>query len=155
VAESINWVIEQTETIVLVIETMAGQGHSVGGTFEEIRAIIDLVKNKERVGVCIDTCHIFAGGYDIRNKAVYDKTMAHFERIIGFKYLKAVHLNDSKGALGSHLDRHDHIGKGLIGAAGFELLMNDARFNGIPMVLEVPEGDEPEEMIFLHNLEVR
>ena len=136
-----------------VIETMAGQGGTVGGRFEELRAIIDQVADKSRVGVCIDTCHIFAGGYDIRTPAAYAKTMHEFERVIGFGYLKAVHLNDSKGALNSHLDRHEHIGRGLIGPTAFRLLMNDARFDGIPIVLETPEGRYLEEMCQLHRVE--
>jgi AP endonuclease-1 len=110
----------------------------IGGKFEEIKGIIDRVKDKSRVGVCLDTCHTFAAGYDISTKEGYESVMQDFEHTIGFKYLKGVHLNDSKGALGCHLDRHENIGKGRIGKEGFRRLMEDARFDGIPMILETP-----------------
>uniref|UniRef100_A0A914D3B5 Xylose isomerase-like TIM barrel domain-containing protein n=1 Tax=Acrobeloides nanus TaxID=290746 RepID=A0A914D3B5_9BILA len=152
IADTINYVIENTKFITLVVETMAAQGNSVGGKFEELRQIIDLVKDKSRVGVCLDTCHIFAAGYDIRTKETYEETMNEFERIVGFNYLKAVHLNDSKGDLGSKLDRHEHIGKGYLKTA-FQWLMRDPRFDGIPMVLETPEGHYSQEMELLYNLE--
>ncbi|KAK3756008.1 hypothetical protein QZH41_013194 [Actinostola sp. cb2023] len=117
---------------------MSCQGNTIGGKFEELRGIIDRVKDKSRVGVCLDTCHSFAAGYDISNQKGYEKVMHDFEDIVGFKYLKGVHLNDSKGELGCHLDRHENIGKGKIGKEGFRLLMEDKRFNGIPMILETP-----------------
>ncbi|KAJ1369989.1 DNA-(apurinic or apyrimidinic site) lyase [Parelaphostrongylus tenuis] len=111
VATTIDYIIDNTNFIVMVIETMAGQGNTVGSTFEEIRDIISMVKKKERVGVCIDTCHIFAAGYDIRSKNDYEETMKKFDDIVGLKYLKAVHLNDSKGGVGCRADRHENIGK--------------------------------------------
>ncbi|EGT49065.1 hypothetical protein CAEBREN_30297 [Caenorhabditis brenneri] len=153
IAETIDYVVERTESVVLVLETMAGQGNSIGGTFEELQTIISLVKDKNRVGVCIDTCHIFAAGYDIRTRGVYEEMMRKFEKIIGFSYLKALHINDSKGDLGSNLDRHEHIGQGKIGKTAFELLMNDERLNGIPMILETPEGKYPEEMMLMYNMD--
>uniref|UniRef100_A0A914WJG9 Xylose isomerase-like TIM barrel domain-containing protein n=1 Tax=Plectus sambesii TaxID=2011161 RepID=A0A914WJG9_9BILA len=155
VAETINLTLKKTRGVTLLIETMSRQGNTVGGHFEELRSIIDQVEDKSRIGVCLDTCHIFAAGYDIRSETVYEETMSEFERIVGFKYLKAVHLNDSKGALGSHLDRHENIGKGLIAKAGFSFLMNDPRFNRLPMILETPEGSYTDEMILLHSLEDR
>ncbi|KAF8361206.1 apn-1, partial [Pristionchus pacificus] len=154
VAETIDYVLERTDKIALVVETMAGQGHTVGGTFEEIRSILDQVKgDSKRVGVCIDTCHIFAAGYDIRTKETYEDTMKKFGSIVGFDRLMALHLNDSKSELGCNLDRHEHIGQGKIGVDAFEYIMNDKRFDDIPLILETPEGDYPNEMILLYGLE--
>jgi apurinic endonuclease APN1 len=138
IAKGINEAHNLVPNVVIVLETMAGQGNCVGNRFEDIRDIIELIDDKSRVGVCIDTCHIFAAGYDIRSKASYVKTMEKFDSIIGFKYLRAVHLNDSKSALGSGVDRHENIGKGHIGIEAFKHLMNDSRFDGIPIVLETP-----------------
>ena len=136
IAESINWALDQTQSVIAVIEMTAGQGSNLGFSFEQIRQIIDGVKDKTRVGVCIDTCHIFAAGYDLRtfesSKAVFEE----FDRIIGFEYLKGMHLNDSKGALGSRLDRHHSLGQGEIGLEVFKYIMQDDRFRGIPLVLE-------------------
>eukprot|EP01137_Pigoraptor_chileana_P004434 Opistho-2@46072 len=140
IAESIDMVHGLTKGVTLVIENMAGQGSCVGRTFEEIRGIIDRVSDKSRVGVCIDTCHAFAGGYDLSSPAACERTFAEFERTVGFKYLKGLHLNDSKGAVDCRKDRHENIGKGKIGNACFEFVMNDSRFNDIPMVLETPAG---------------
>ncbi|KAF1765167.1 hypothetical protein GCK72_005119 [Caenorhabditis remanei] len=153
IAETIDYVVERTENIVLVLETMAGQGNSIGGTFEDLKFIIDKVKDNTRVGVCIDTCHIFAGGYDIRDKKNYEEVMTKFEKTIGWKYLKALHINDSKGDLASNLDRHEHIGEGKIGKKAFEMLMNDKRLDGIPMILETPKGKYPEEMMLMYKME--
>nr|AAB39924.1 apurinic/apyrimidinic endonuclease [Caenorhabditis elegans] len=155
IAETIDFVVEKTENIILVLETMAGQGNSIGGTFEELKFIIDKVKVKSRVGVCIDTCHIFAGGYDIRTQKAYEEVMKNFGEVVGWNYLKAIHINDSKGDVGSKLDRHEHIGQGKIGKAAFELLMNDNRLDGIPMILETPEGKYPEEMMIMYNMDKR
>ncbi|CAD6193952.1 unnamed protein product [Caenorhabditis auriculariae] len=152
-AETIDYVVERTENVIMVVETMAGQGNTIGGKFEELRDIIDKVKNKDRIGVCIDTCHIFAAGYDIRKKESYDDTMRKFGEIVGFEYLKAIHLNDSKADLGSHLDRHENIGKGKLKEETFSHFMNDTRLDGIPMILETPEGMYPEEMILLYELD--
>lgn len=149
IAETVNYVIQRTSDVILLIETMASQGTTIGGKFGELRDIIHLVEDKSRIGVCLDTCHVFASGYDISNKEGYDNTMNEFGDIIGWQYLKAVHLNDSKGDCDSHLDRHETIGRGKIGITGFSLLMNDRRFDGIPMVLETPEGRYDEEMVKL------
>lgn len=126
----------------IALETTAGQGSCIGCAFEEIAAIIDQTEQKERLAVCFDTCHAFAAGYDIRSKEGYEETWRQFDRIVGVRRLAAIHLNDSKGGLGSRIDRHTHIGKGRIGLAGFRLLVNDPRFIRIPMVLETPKGDE-------------
>jgi len=144
VAESLNRAHDATKNtlVVTLIETTAGQGTTLGNTFEEIAEMISLVKNKKRVGVCMDTCHIFAAGYDIRTKASYDKTMAQFDRIIGFDLLHAIHFNDAKKPLNSRVDRHEHIGKGEIGKPGFGFFMSDDRFVDIPKMLETPKGDD-------------
>ncbi|CAI5440661.1 unnamed protein product [Caenorhabditis angaria] len=137
------------------LETMAGQGNSIGGTFEELQEIIEKVdgKYRNRVGVCIDTCHIFAAGYDIRSEEKYEETMKRFGEVIGFERLKAIHVNDSLGDLGSNLDRHAHIGEGKIGKKAFEFLMRDERLNGIPMILETPEGKYADEMCLMYSME--
>ncbi|KAI8996068.1 xylose isomerase-like protein [Gaertneriomyces semiglobifer] len=141
VAEAINRAHRETQFITILIENCAGQGNTLGCRFEELRAMIDGVEDKQRVGVCLDTCHMFASGYDMRTQAAYDATMSEFGRVIGFEYLKAVHLNDSKVDLGAKKDRHESIGKGYIGLEGFRCLMNDDRFNGVPMVLETPDKE--------------
>lgn len=138
IAECINRAHKAVEKVSVVLETMAGQGNTIGNKFEDIAQIISLVEDKSRIGVCIDTCHIFAAGYDIRTQASYERTMQEFENVIGFRYLRAVHVNDSKAALGSGKDRHENIGKGMIGVDAFRCLLNDPRFRDIPMVLETP-----------------
>ncbi|KRY73672.1 DNA-(apurinic or apyrimidinic site) lyase [Trichinella pseudospiralis] len=150
VAKVVNEVIAQTKDVVILLECMAGQGFTVGNKFEDLKKIIDSIENKDRIGVCLDTCHIFAAGYDIKNK--YEEVMEEFDKIIGFQYLKGVHLNDSKGVCGSKVDRHEVIGKGKIGEAMFKKLMNDARFDNIPMVLETPAECYTEEINLLYNL---
>ena len=153
ISESINLVLDQTTSVVAVIETTAGQGSNVGAEFEHLATIIEQVEDKSRIGVCIDTCHIFASGYELRSPSAYAATMAAFDEIVGFSYLKGVHLNDSKKPLGSRVDRHETIGNGEIGLAAFELLMTDSRFDGIPMVLETPEPERwAEEIKLLHAL---
>lgn len=141
VSESINRAHSLVPDVVIVLETMAGQGNVIGSKFEELRDIISKVENKSRIGVCIDTCHIFSAGYDIRSKIAYEKTMKNFEKIIGFEYLKGVHLNDSKTGFNEGKDRHENIGKGKIGLNTFRYLMNDPRFDNIPMVLETPASE--------------
>ena len=153
IAEAMNITLEKTEGVTLVIETTAGQGSNVGYKFEHLRTLIDLVEDKSRVGVCIDTCHIFAAGYDIRTKSAFEKTMKEFDDIIGFKYLKGVHLNDAASQLGSRVDRHAHIGEGNIGLEAFKLIMNDPRFDDIPLILETPKQERwPEEIKLLYSL---
>ncbi len=153
IAEAMNITLEKTEGVTLVIETTAGQGSNVGYKFEHLRTLIDLTEDKSRVGVCIDTCHIFAAGYDLRDEKAYEKTMKEFDDIIGFKYLRGVHMNDAASELGSRVDRHAHIGEGNIGIEAFRLIMNDHRFNDIPLILETPKQERwPEEIKLLYSL---
>jgi len=153
VAASINWALEQTEGVMAVIENTAGQGTNLGYTFEHLAAIIDGVEDKSRVGVCLDTCHTFTAGYDLRTADACEATFAEFEKIVGFNYLRGMHLNDSKPDLGSRVDRHDSIGKGKIGLECFRYIMNDARFDDIPMVLEtIDETLWPEEIKLLYGM---
>jgi deoxyribonuclease-4 len=155
VAESINIVLDKTNGVTAVIENTAGQGSNVGYTLEQIRLIIDLVEDKSRVGVCFDTCHAYTSGYDIKSENGYQKTFLQFENIIGIKYLKGLHLNDSKKDLGSRVDRHDQIGEGLLGEEVFRRIMNDARFDDIPMILETPDESRwKEEILMLYRLVV-
>ena len=130
---------DRATSVMVLLETTAGQGTGLGASFEELAHVITHSKYSERLGVCFDTCHAFAAGYDISTKAGYKKTFADFESIIGLNRLKFFHLNDSKKELGSKVDRHAHIGKGEIGLEGFRLLMNDPRFIHHPMVLETPK----------------
>lgn len=141
VAESINMALDNTRGVVAVIENTAGQGSTLGYQFEHLAHIIDKVQDKSRVGVCLDTCHTFAAGYDLRTKENCDQTFAEFEKIVGFEYLRAMHLNDSKPDLGSRVDRHHSLGKGKIGLEPFRYIMNDKRFDNIPMVLETIDPD--------------
>ncbi|MDQ2180797.1 deoxyribonuclease IV [Marinifilum sp. D714] len=153
IAESINISLNQTSGVCAVIENTAGQGSNLGFTFEQIAEIIHKVEDKERVGVCIDTCHAFTAGYDISSAEGFQKVFDDFERIIGFNYLKGMHLNDSKKELATRVDRHEIIGKGFIGMEAFKCLMNDSRFDGIPMVLETPDSDNwAEEIKLLYAL---
>jgi len=152
-AESLNWALEKTNGVTAVIENTAGQGTSVGYKFEYLARIIDGVDDKSRVGVCIDTCHAFAAGYDLSTEKGYHKMWNQFEELVGFEYLKGMHLNDSKKECGSRVDRHDNIGEGKIGIKGFELLMKDERLNDIPMILETPNTERwPEEISLLYDL---
>ena len=136
IAESINLALEQTHGVTAVIENTAGQGSNLGFRFEHLRYLIDRVEDKSRVGVCIDTCHAFAAGYDLRTVEACDATFAELERVIGFRYLKGMHLNDSKVPLGSHKDRHESIGKGLIGRDAFLAIVKRTDVQNIPLVLE-------------------
>jgi deoxyribonuclease-4 len=139
IAESINIVLDKTKGVSAVIENTAGQGSNMGHKFEQIRFMIDKVEDKSRVGVCIDTCHAFTSGYDIKSPEGYAETFNMFDKIIGFKYLRGMHINDSKKELASRVDRHDNIGKGLLGGDVFKMLMNDSRLDNIPLILETPE----------------
>lgn len=147
IAESINSVHEKTKgfKVKSMLELTAGQGTSLGYKFEQIRKIIDMVDDKSRMSVCIDTAHIFAAGYDLRKPPVYKKTINEFDEIIGLDLLKCIHMNDSKKDLGSRVDRHEHIGKGFIGLAGFKNIMNDKKLEKIPKILETPKGKEQKE----------
>ncbi len=128
-----------------LLETTAGQGSCIGCRFEQLAAIIDGVKEPERLGVCVDTCHIFAAGYPIGTEKDYRATMRALDKAVGLKQVKAFHLNDSVKPLGSRVDRHTHIGKGMIGKEAFRLLVNDRRFRRVPMYLETPKGDAEEQ----------
>lgn len=141
IAESINLAHAEVPNVVAVIENTAGQGSNLGWRFEQLASIIDQVDDKSRVGVCIDTCHAFAAGYDLRSETATDKTFAEFDQIVGMEYLRGMHLNDSKGGLGSHLDRHHSLGEGEIGWECFRYLMQDSRFDNIPLVLETINPD--------------
>jgi deoxyribonuclease-4 len=139
IAESINIVLDKTKGVTAVIENTAGQGTNMGHKFEQIRFMIDKVEDKSRVGVCIDTCHAFTSGYDIKSPEGYADTFNMFDKIIGFKYIRGMHINDSKKELASRVDRHDNIGKGLLGGDVFKMLMNDSRLDNMPLILETPE----------------
>ncbi|WP_291584615.1 deoxyribonuclease IV [Bacteroides sp.] len=150
IAESINITLEKTKGVTAVIENTAGQGSNLGNEFWHLKYIIDRVEDKSRVGVCLDTCHTFTAGYDFLRD--YDAVFNEFEEVVGFRYLRGMHLNDSKKELGSHVDRHDSIGKGLIGFAFFEKLMHDPRFNNMPLILEtIDETLWPEEIAWLRE----
>ena len=145
IAASLNRAISSTTTVTPVLETMAGSGSVIGSTFSDLASIIEQVADKSRIGVCIDTCHIFAAGYDIRAPAAFSQVMDDFERTIGFGHLKALHLNDSKAPFGSHRDLHANIGTGFLGLRAFHNVMNEKRFEGLPMVLETPiDKKDPE-----------
>lgn len=136
IADNMNKAISATDNIALVIENTAGQGSVLGYKFEHLAFLINKIKDRSRAGVCIDTCHLFASGYDIRDKNNYEKTFEEFEKIVGFEYLKGMHINDSKVKLGSRVDRHHSLGKGEIGIDAFKFIMNDQRMENIPLILE-------------------
>jgi deoxyribonuclease-4 len=141
IADNINEIFAATDglTTRLLLETTAGQGTSIGHTFDQLAAIIEKVHNKSRIGVCLDTCHIFAAGYDISNKKAYENTINEFNTIVGLKNLFVIHLNDTKKARGTRVDRHEHIGDGFIGLDAFRLIINDTRLEKIPKILETPK----------------
>ena len=139
IAESLNIVLDQTKGVKAVIENTAGQGSNLGFSFEHIARIIDKVEDKTRVGVCIDTCHAFAAGYDISDEISFKKTWKEFDEVVGNQYLCALHLNDTKKGLASRVDRHESLGKGLLGAGFFKLMMNDSLFDDMPLILETPD----------------
>jgi deoxyribonuclease-4 len=155
IAESMNLAIEATKgsSVKLVIENTAGQGSNLGYKFEHLAHLIEKVEEKSRVGVCLDTCHTFTGGYDLRTRQAYDTTMEAFGFIVGFEYLMGMHLNDSKPPLGSHVDRHHSLGRGEIGWDAFSFIMNDPRMDDIPLILEtIDETIWPEEIKALYAL---
>ena len=139
IAESINIVLDKTKGVTAVIENTAGQGTNMGYKFEQIRFMIDNVNDKSRVGVCIDTCHAYTSGYNIKSPEGYAETFNMFDKIIGFKYLRGMHINDSKKELATRVDRHDNIGKGYLGEDVFRMLMNDGRLDNMPLILETPD----------------
>jgi len=136
IADSLNWALNKSKNVIAVIENTAGQGTNLGFLFEHIAHIIDRIEDKTRVGVCLDTCHMFAAGHEINKKKGYKKTFDDFDKIVGFEYLKGMHINDSKSAFNSHVDRHHSIGQGHIGLDFFKWLMKDPRFDDMPLILE-------------------
>ena len=139
IAASVNMALGAGEDVIVVVENTAGQGSNVGYSFEHLAEIIRQVEDKKRIGVCIDTCHTFAAGYDLSSTAACEKTFAEFDAIVGFEYLKGMHLNDSKKECGSRVDRHAPLGEGSIGWDCFKYIMHDSRFDNIPLILETPE----------------
>lgn len=153
IAESINIALQESIGVTAVIENTAGQGTNMGYRFEHLRRIIDLVDDKARVGVCIDTCHAFTSGYDLRTYDAFLNTFNHFNDVVGFNYLRGIHLNDSKKDLSSRVDRHDNIGLGLIGSDLFGYIMADSRFDNMPLILETPDEERwAEEITMLKAL---
>jgi deoxyribonuclease-4 len=141
IATSINAALAQTRGVAVVIENTAGSGGNLGSSFEELKAMIDGINDKGRVGICLDTAHTFAAGFDIRTRDGFLKTMEHFDKTVGMKYLRGMHLNDSKAGLNSHVDRHESLGAGLLGIDVFTCIMKDKRFENIPLVLETPNEE--------------
>jgi len=153
IAESINITLDKTKGVTAVIENTAGQGTAVGHRFEHLKTLIDLVQDKTRIGVCLDTCHTLAAGYDLKTEKGYEATMQEFGQVVGFQYLKGLHLNDSKKDLGSHIDRHESLKKGVMGEEIFRRIMNDPRFENMPLILETPdESIWEEEIKWLYQL---
>ena len=152
IAESINMALDRTHGVTAVIENTAGQGSNLGYTFEQIAYIINEVEDKSRVGVCLDTAHTLAAGYDIKTPEGFAETFRHFDEVVGFSYLMGMHLNESKKDLGSRVDRHESIGKGLMGLDTFRMIMADPRFDNMPLILETPdEALWPEEIQLLYK----
>ncbi|MFB0973346.1 MAG: deoxyribonuclease IV, partial [Bacteroidales bacterium] len=159
ISESINMALDKTSGVIAVIENTAGQGSNIGNRFEQLAQMIDGVEDKSRVGVCIDTCHSFAAGYDLAGTGElmeeypdYEAVFKHFDEVVGLKYLKGMHLNDAKKPLGSHVDRHAPLGQGEIGWDLFRKIIRDPRTDGIPLILETPEPDLwPQEIAMLRS----
>lgn len=152
IAESINGALDKTRGVTAVIENTAGQGSNLGYTFEQLAYMIDRVEDKSRVGVCIDTCHAGAAGYDLTTVEGCDRTFAELDRIVGMKYLRGMHLNDMMKPTGSHIDRHTPLGKGYLGLTVFEYIARDPRFDDLPLILETPdESLWPEEIRLLYS----
>lgn len=153
IAEEINIALSKTEGVVAVLENTAGQGTNLGNRFEELATIIELIDDKSRVGVCIDTAHTLSAGYEIRTKEGYEEMWHQFDTIIGKEYLRAIHLNDSKKELGSRVDRHESIGLGTMSPLFFDMIMNDPRLNDMPLILETPDESRwAEEIKLLYSL---
>ena len=139
IGESINITLEKTRGVIAVIENTAGQGTNLGHTFEQLKFIIEKVEDKSRVGVCIDTCHAYTSGYDVKSAHGFTETFEKFDKIIGLRFLKGMHLNDSKKDFGTRVDRHENIGTGFLGEDTFSFIVNDSRFDNMPLILETPE----------------
>lgn len=156
IAESINMVLDRTKGVTAVIENTAGQGSNLGYRFQHLRYIIDRVEDKSRVGVCIDTCHSFAAGYDLSSQMACDMTFAEFDQVVGFDFLRGMHLNDALKPLGSRVDRHALLGEGHIGWNCFSYIAGDSRFDNIPLILETPDPDRwAEEIRSLRSLALK
>ncbi len=152
-AETINRALDKVVGVTAVVENTAGQGSNIGCRFEHLAEIIEHVEDKSRVGICIDTCHTFASGYDLRTAGDCAGVFAEFDRIVGMKYLRGMHINDSKSAFDSHVDRHHSLQQGLLGDAIFEFVMNDSRFDDMPLILEtIDETLWPQEVAWLRSL---
>lgn len=145
IARALDTVLERTRgyRVMVLLENTAGGGATIGRSFEELAALLDAVTKPERVGICLDTCHLFAAGYDVRKQEGYEAAMRTCAKLIGLRRVRAFHLNDAKAACGSGLDRHEKIGRGKMGVAAFRFLMNDRRFARVPMTLETPKDPEP------------
>lgn len=156
IAESLNFAIANTSGVKLVLENTAGQGSNLGYDFAQLAYVIDKISNKDRIGVCIDTCHAFAAGYDLRSPQAYERTMSEFERAIGYKFLSGMHLNDTKNELGVRKDRHESLGRGFLGLAAFENIMNDPNIDEIPLILEtIDDSLWAEEIALLRSMQGR
>ena len=156
IAESLNFAIANTSGVKLVLENTAGQGSNLGYDFAQLAYVIDKISNKDRIGVCIDTCHAFAAGYDLRSRQAYERTMSEFDCVIGYKFLSGMHLNDTKNELGVRKDRHESLGRGFLGLAAFENIMNDPNIDEIPLILEtIDEGLWAEEIALLRSMQGR
>jgi deoxyribonuclease-4 len=141
IAESVNIALSMTRNVTAVIENTSGQGGYVGYRFEHLAHLIDKIEDKSRIGVCLDTCHAFSAGYDLRTRAAYQTTLETFDKIVGLKALRGMHLNDSKRDMGSRIDRHASLGEGQLGWDPFRFIMNDHRLDEIPLILETPQPD--------------
>lgn len=151
IADSINIALDQVGGVIAVLENTAGQGTNLGYRFEHLAYIIDRVESQERVGVCLDTCHTFTAGYDLRTEDAFATTFDKFAEVVGFRYLSGMHLNDSKPELASRIDRHESLGQGTIGSEAFRFIMQDPRFNNLPLILETPDESRWAEEILLLN----
>ena len=156
IAESLNFAIANTSGVKLVLENTAGQGSNLGYDFAQLAYVIGKISNKDRIGVCIDTCHAFAAGYDLRSPQAYERTMSEFDRAIGYKFLSGMHLNDTKNELGVRKDRHESLGRGFLGLAAFENIMNDPNIDEIPLILEtIDDSLWAEEIALLRSMQGR
>jgi len=156
IAGSLNFAIANTSGVKLVLENTAGQGSNLGYDFAQLTYVIDKISNKDRIGVCIDTCHAFAAGYDLRSPQAYERTMSEFDRAIGYKFLSGMHLNDTKNELGVRKDRHESLGRGFLGLAAFENIMNDPNIDEIPLILEtIDDSLWAEEIALLRSMQGR
>ena len=156
IAESLNFAIANTSGVKLVLENTAGQGSNLGYDFAQLAYVIGKISNKDRIGVCIDTCHAFAAGYDLRSPQAYERTMSEFDCVIGYKFLSGMHLNDTKNELGVRKDRHESLGRGFLGLAAFENIMNDPNIDEIPLILEtIDDSLWAEEIALLRSMQGR